>query len=283
MLTKPQRYPNQVDWGDYKTMPDYREGWSNPHSSPVTDIHRALSPDTYAPGFLGELANGRLDVEQQRHETANQVLSPIVGFLQDGQDKVLPYHKQFHHWVGLDGIDRFIREKPADAAAIAAATYFTAGAAGSLADSGTAGATASADAGSTGLTASQTAQAANAITPAFESGSYSVAASSVPTAAEAAITPAFESSLLAPTTAAATPTSSWFSTAKNAFGKFNSVDSYRSNIQRFANNQGPTERERSNAQAAAIGDRILNAGNHAPDTTRSKIASQIVMNRWGMR
>jgi hypothetical protein len=297
MLTTPKKYPNQVDWADYKTMPDYREGWRDPHKSGIVELGRALDVTTYIPG-LNQVSNAWHDAEQEGTTAGNRILSPVVGFLQDGQDKMLPYHKELHHAVGLDGIDRFIREKPVDAAGIAAATYFTAGAASGAAS----------PAGGAGMSAGQTAAAANAITPALQSGAYGVSAAAAPgtagSAMGAAITPAFESAAgaaLAPTaftygglgatgyaagvnalTPSAAGYGSLLSGAKNAYNKFNTVDSYRSNIKRFADQQGPTDQERYNAQAAAIGDRILNAGNN-PTSTRDKIKSQIMMNRWGMR
>ncbi|MCK9622151.1 MAG: hypothetical protein M0R47_16645 [Methylobacter sp.] len=290
-------YNGQIDWGDWQQMPDYRAGWRDKHKSGIADLGRALDVTTYIPG-LNTVSDFAHEGTGQAMTAANQVLSPVVKAV---HKYTLPDY-QLNKGNAIGDIHRFSEEKPADALAIAAATYFTAGAASGLASGGGGGAAAGGMAGST-------AAGSAAITPTFASGAAGAGGAVTAGAGASAITPAFTAAGLsiAPEAAAAgglgaagtaaansllTPAfASWggtgaggglLSQAKNAYNTLNKYDAYRSNLQRFAGNNGPTERDRANAQSAALADRILNAGN-TPQTARQRITNRLMINKYGVR
>jgi hypothetical protein len=122
-----------INWGDWRQMPDYRQFINqNKHSSPVAQIARALDPTTMIPGAQA-IANPIHDAATAGIETGNKVLSPVVGAAQKFTEMTTPGLKQVQNAVPITkDIDRFVREKPIDAAGIAAATYFSGGAAGGM-------------------------------------------------------------------------------------------------------------------------------------------------------
>lgn len=291
-----------INWGDYQKMPDYREGWRDPHASGIGGLLKTLDVGSYIPG-LKEVHNRVDDATTQNLTEANRALSPVVKGINQGLDVIDPTAKWLKKNTYLGDINNFVEEKPADALAVAAATYFSAGAAteaaagagataapaasgGAGATGGMAGASSTAASGTAGISA----LGSEAITPALSSTagaqiSNAAAAGAAATgygglgaagtaAGSAMLTPAFAS---LGTGAAG---SGLLNSAKNIYSKFNKYDQYRSNISKFAGNQH-SERDRMNAQAGALADRILNE--YQPTDYRQKIANQIMMNRYGMR
>jgi hypothetical protein len=249
---------------------------------------------TYIPG-IREVANPIHDVATAGISLGNQVLSPIVKTVNKGLETITPGVKWLHENTALGGINEFIENKPLDALGIAAATYFSGGAASKALGGGA----------STGIGAGSSAVGSSAITPTFASGAGATAAGTTAGAGASAITPAFASSGLSIAPAAAsgglgaagtaaansllTPAfASWggasgaglLSGVKGAYNKFNQVDKYRQNLDRFAKNE-PNERDRMNNQAGQLAERIIQQ-EQVPDI-RSKIANQIMFNRFGMR
>ena len=149
-----------VDYGSlWQDMPDYRE-FSNSHQSAIGSIARALDPMTYIPG-VDIFANKAHDAATAGITAGNTALSPLVGGAIDITNKIDPALGFVHKAVPqTQEIDNFVRNKPVDAAGIAAATYFSGGAASGLFEGAGAG---TAAAGSLGAGAD--AAAANAITP----------------------------------------------------------------------------------------------------------------------
>jgi len=118
-------------------MPDYRQFIApDKHSSPVAKIARALDPMTSIPG-LNKVPNKIHDAATAGIEGGNRALSPAIGAIQEGVEFTTPGLKQLKQKVPIiEDIDRFIRDKPVDAAGIAAASFFSGGAAGGAAAGG---------------------------------------------------------------------------------------------------------------------------------------------------
>lgn len=285
-----------IDYGDWRNLPDYRDGWVDKHKSGIGGMLASMDVGSYIPG-LNVLHNAVNNATTDNLTGANTVLSPIVKGINQGLDYIDPLAKAIKKNTYAGEINDFVENKPADALAVVAATYFSGGALSGAATGGGAGA-------STGIGAGATTAGSAAITPTFASGAGATAAGTTAAAGAGAITPAFASSGLsiapaavsgglgAAGTAAAnsllTPAFASFGGAsggglisglKNAYNKFNSVDKYRGNIDRFAKNQ-PNERDRMNAQAGALADKILN---DQSNDYRSKVANQLMINRFGMR
>lgn len=155
-----------ANWGDWQNMPDYREGWQDKNKSGVARIARALDPTTYIPG-LNIVANKAHDVAERGADMGNRVLSPVVGAAQKVTEFTNPWMKPLQKAVPqIKNIDTFIRDKPVDAAAIAAATFFTGGAASSaLGAGGTAAAPAASTLGGAGGAASAGASGSTLLAP----------------------------------------------------------------------------------------------------------------------
>lgn len=317
------------DWSNWQNMPDYRQFIApDKNKSFIAQISAYLDPHSslgYMPVFKDQqiFRDGTEFYNQGQDAvwtTANRVLEPVMKLESKLGNKTDPVrwslgktfpdeHKGFTEWVNTHG---------ADAAAIAAATYFTAGAAGAAVGSAGAGGAAagagataapaaSGAAGAAGGTAGLTAAGTAAITPAFESAAAAGVGAGVTAGAGAsAITPAFGAAglSLAPEVAAGglgaagtaaansmlTPAfASWggssgaglLSSAKNLYSKFSKVNDYQSNLQTVANTRGRSQAELDQAHAAAIGDKILNS--NQPQTYRQKVANQIMINRFGTR
>lgn len=162
-----------INWGDFWQMPDYRQFQQpNKNRSIVAELGRTLDPMTHIPG-IKEIANPIHDAAQWGADTGNRLLSPVVGAANQVTDFITPGLKQLRRAVPmLENVHQFVQNKPVDAAAIAAATYFSGGAAAKA----FAPAMGGAGAGGTGtaaapLGAANTAAASNAITPtAFTQG-----------------------------------------------------------------------------------------------------------------
>jgi hypothetical protein len=122
-----------INWGDWQQMPDYRQFIDqNKHKSVVGQLARTFDPMTYIPG-VNQVANPIHDAGSAGITAANKALSPVVGAAQKFTEFTTPGLKQLQDAVPVTkDIDRFVRNKPLDAAAIAAATYFSGGAASGL-------------------------------------------------------------------------------------------------------------------------------------------------------
>lgn len=300
-------YTGQINWGNWQELPDYRAGWKDKHKSSISGIAKALDVTTYIPGankvsdFVHEGADRVLT-------TGNQVLSPIVKFATDGSNKITGGgERKINSALGLEGAYDFIREKPVDALAVAAATYFTGGALGGAAAGGGGSAAGGAAAGGTGtLGAAGTTAAGTAITPAF--ASTATGAGVTAGAGAGAITPAFAASGLSIAPAAAsgglgaagtaaansllTPAFASYggasagggllSSAKNLYGKFSSGKNYLDNIKTVADSdKSPTDRDIYNMQATDLAERIRNS--YQPQEYKKKVAKQIMFNKFGGR
>jgi hypothetical protein len=160
-----------INWGDYQQMPDYRAGWIDKNRNAFGGLLRTFDPMTYVPG-LNAPANAAHDIGGNFVSGVNRILSPVVGAAQDFTQATTPGMKQVQQATGMEGIDRFVRDKPFDAAALAAASFFTGGAAAeALGPSAAAAApAASGGAGAMGGMSSASAAGSAAITPAFQSG-----------------------------------------------------------------------------------------------------------------
>jgi len=297
MITKPK----QINYGDWQTMPDYREGWVDPHGSGVGALLKAVDVGGYIPG-LKVLHNAVDDATTQNLSTANAALSPVVKGINAGLDVVDPAAKWLKKNTYAGEINNFVENKPADTLGIIAATFFTAGAAGGAAAGAGEGAGAA-----TGIGAGSSAAGSAAITPAFGSTAAGAGAGVTAGAGAGAITPAFGAAGLsiAPEVAAAgglgaagtaaagsmlTPAfASWggagtgsglLSQAKDLYGKYKKIDQYRSNIDTFAKNQ-PNEQARMDAQAGQLAERIIQQ--EPASDYKKKVANQIMMNKFGMR
>jgi len=165
-----------IKYGDWQSMPDYREGWQDKNKSSVVGAIKALDLTTRVPG-LKEISNKVHEGEDYIMTGANRVLEPILQAESAGAGQADPIrqtlskvdperHKMYQDWWNSHG---------ADVAAIAAISYFTGGAAanalgpsaGAGAGSGAAAAApaASGGAGAAGGTAGLGAAATSAITP----------------------------------------------------------------------------------------------------------------------
>jgi len=185
-----------INWGDYQNMPDYREGWQDPHQSGVARMGRALDPTTYIPG-LNQISNPIHSMAESTADASNAALSPVMKGLDKFTETTTPGLKQLRSSVpGMEGITNFVNNKPVDAAAIAAASFFSGGAAAkafpALGGAGVGTSAAGAPLGEAG-----TAAATNALTPAaFTTGGSAFAAPVSPlmsagtTAGMNALTPA---------------------------------------------------------------------------------------------
>jgi hypothetical protein len=304
-----------MNFGDWQNMPDYREGWRDKNKNAFGSMLRAADPMTYVPG-LGAPANLAHDIGGEFVTGANRVLSPIVKGTNQVLEATTPGVKQMHEAVpALGNVNRFIEDKPFDAAALMAATFFSGGAAANAIGSGAAAAPAAsgaagamggmASAGTTGTSAitpalSGTAAGtgagvgtgaagsttgalipASAISPAMASGAYggisgASGLGTLGTAGTAAATSALTPSFM--TMGAAAP--SFMDTASNAISKGREFKSYHSNMNNFAGQD--TDRLRSNNQANALSQKILDS-NSVPTTNIKRIADRISMNRWGQR
>jgi hypothetical protein len=277
-----------IDFGDFWQMPDYRQGMGNKNASGIARLARTLDPMTYIPG-IKEVANPIHNLAEQGADFGNQVLSPVVGAAQKFTELTTPGLKQVQNAVPfVKDIDRFVRDKPVDAAAIAAATFFTAGAATpALTGAGTGGA----------LGAAGSSAATSALTPAFTSAAGTAAGaapSALTTAAGAggaglgtlgsagtaaglsALTPAFQGAgLAAGTGAAGSAGSNMLSsfnnlikplkTAKNTIDRFGG--DYVKNLKNFA--EPDREGERQYKLAEQLAERVINDKTQ-PDFSRFK-------------
>lgn len=299
-----------INYGDWQNMPDYREGWVDKHKNAFGDLLRAMDPMTYIPG-VNVVANAVHDVGDEFVTGANRVLSPIVKGTNQVLEATTPGVKQLHEAVPMLGnINRFIEDKPFDAAALAAATFFSGGAAanamgaaaapaasggagamGGMASAGAAGSAAitpsfmsGAAAGGgigAGVAGSTTGAlvGANAITPALASGTYGgiAGASGLGTlgtagtaAGMSALTPAFASMGGAVSYGA-------MDTAKSFMNKAMEANRYRKNFSQFS---GPdTDKLNADRQANAFAQKILES-NSVPTINIKRIADKISMNRW---
>lgn len=301
---------NQINWGQWQSMPDYREGWKDKNKSSIVGIIRALDLTQKIPG-IGEVSKTIHEGEDRVMTGLNRALAPLLKFESEtvGQadpirqtlSKVAPEtHKRYQDWWNNHG---------ADVAAIAALTYVTGGAgakAAAGAGSGTGAATGAtaAPAASGGATASgglagSTAAATQAISPVLASlgggtaapasiGSVTgggLASAAAPgtlgaagtSAAMNALTPAFA------TFGAATP-----STAQGIFNAAKQGNAYRSNISKVqATDTGPTDEQRNRAMKESLAQQILKSGERKPEDQKDKkiknMANNIMMNRFNQR
>lgn len=266
-------------------MPDYRAGMGNKNASGIARLGQMLDPMTYVPG-INQTVNPIHEAGIQVADAGNRMLSPVVGAAQKFTEATTPGMRQFQNAVPITkDIDRFVRDKPVDAAAIAAATFFTAGAATpALSGAGTGGTLGAAGAGA----------ATSAVTPAFSSaaGTAAAAAPSALTSAAgaggaglgtlgsagtaaglSALTPAFEgASLAAGTGAAGTTGSNLLSSFKDFIRPLKTAKSriggdYIDNLRSFA--EPDREGERQYKLADQLAQRIMNDKTQ-PDFSRFK-------------
>lgn len=274
-----------INYGQWQTTPDYREGLGNTHQAAFGGILRALDPATYVPG-LNTVANFAHDVGDSAVTQVNTALSPIVGGLQKYTELTTPGLKQLNKIVPWQqGADEFVRNKPFDAAALAAATYFSGGQASKLA--GAAGAPAASTIGGTGGLASAGAAGTEALTPAFAGGASVANGAGVGAAGSttgglvgaSSITPALTyggaggvagasglGTLGTAGTAAANSalTPSFASlggggvlqSARPALNRLKQVNQYRSNFRAASGNQQQQQQDYS------LGDQLLNDNNN---------------------
>lgn len=306
-------YTGQVNWSDWQQMPDYRSGWRDKNKSSIGSIITYLDPHTslgYMPVFKNvDFLRQGSDFSMKGNEAlwtgANRVLEPILTAeskilgkydpVRYSLSKAFPeQHANVTNWVNTHG---------ADAAAIAAATYFTAGAAGAAVGSAAGGGAAATGAGGAaagsalggGAAASGTgaisALGSAAITPAFSSTVGAGLSSSAAAGAAGLGYGGLGAAGTAAGLSAITPALASLGTAgsslgllgslKAAYGTVKPYTSMASNIKSFADaNKAPTDRERYASQAGAMAERVLQAGE---ETARQRIAKQLVINKFGMR
>jgi len=159
-----------IPTGQWQDSPDPNAGWRDPHRSGIAALGRILDPVSYIPGL--KVIPEAVDkyVTQPVTDTANRVLSPIVGAVQAVEHKINPISNYLDKNVGIiQGINQFARDKPADTLGILAASFFGGGALAGAASSAAAPA-ASGAAGASGGATSAGAAGSAAITPAFQSG-----------------------------------------------------------------------------------------------------------------
>jgi hypothetical protein len=304
-----------INFGDWQNMPDYREGWRDKNKNAFGSMLRAADPMTYVPG-LGAPANMAHDIGGEFVTGANRVLSPIVKGTNQVLEATTPGVKQLHEAVPMLGnINRFVEDKPFDAAALMAATFFTGGAAANALGSAAAAApAASGGAGAMGGMASAGTTGTAAITPALSvtaagtgAGAGAGAAGSTTGALipASAISPAMASgayggisgaagtgTLGTAGTAAATSalTPSFMTMGGAGYGAIEKARSFMGKAQdaqryqkSFSNVVEPdTDKLNANRQANGLAQKILDS-NSVPTTNIKRIADRISMNRWGQR
>jgi len=296
---------NQVNWGQWQSMPDYREGWKDKNKSSIVGLIRSLDLTQKIPG-IGEVSKTVHEGEDRVLSGVNRVLAPILSFESEtgGQadpirqtlSKVSPEtHKRYQDWWNNHG---------GDIAAVAALTYLTAGAGTAAATSGGGGAATgatAAPAASGGATASgglagSTAAATQAITPSLASlGAGTAAPASV-----GSVTGGGLASAAAPGTLGAAGTSAAINALTPAFATFGATtpstassiynaakqgNAYRSNISKLqSTDTGPTEEQRSRGMAESLAQQILKSGERKPEDYKIKrMANNIMMNRFNKR
>lgn len=298
-----------MNFGDWQSMPDYREGWVDKKKNAFGSLLRAADPMTYVPG-VNVTANAAHDIGGEFVTGANRVLSPIVKGTNQVLEATTPGVKKMHEAVPMLGnINRFAEDKPFDAAALAAATFFTGGAAAKGIGAMSAAPAASGGAGAMGGLSSAGAAGSAAITPSFMSGAAAgggmgAGAAGSTTGAlvgASSITPALASGTYggmagasglgtlgtAGTAAATSALTPGFATmgagygamdtAKSFMNKASEANSYRKNFSQFS---GPdTDKIRANTQANAFAQKILDS-NSVPTTNIKRIADKISMKRW---
>jgi len=145
----------------------------NPHESQVTGIAKAFDPTSY---ILPDEMTGHAYAPQIM-EGINTTFSPITGFVEDTLNFTTPGKQWLEGQVPILGQwSDTMRNRPGDAAAIAASMYGAGAAAGAMGGAGATGAGTGGTLGSAGSTA-----ATSAITPTFSSGA-GMAASAAPSA-----------------------------------------------------------------------------------------------------
>jgi len=295
---------NQINWGQWQSMPDYREGLKDKNKSAIVGVIRALDLTQNVP-VIGEASKFIHEGEDRVITGVNRALAPILKFESEtgGQadpirqtlSKIAPeQHKRYQDWWNNHG---------ADIAAIAAITYATAGA-GTSAAAGGGGGTASTTAapaastvgGGGGLAGSTTA-AVNAITPstfsalsgigggaaggttagsvtggglASAAGTGTLGAAGT-SAAMNALTPAFA------TFGATTP-----STASGVLNAIKQGNNYRSNINtlRGSSDTGLDDQQRNRVMAESLAQQILKSGEKQEQPKIKRMAANIMMNRF---
>ena len=286
-----------INYGDWQNMPDYREGWVDKHKNAFGDLLRAADPMTYVPG-ISSVANPIHDMGDAAVTGINTTLSPVIKATNKVLKTVTPGVQYMEDNIpAMGNVNRFIENKPFDAAALAAATFFSGGAAGeALGPSATAAPAVSGGTGAMGGLNSFGAAATNAITPALSGTAAGTGAgagagmggsvggtltsisapSTLGTAGTAAATNAITPALS--TLGASTP--SFMANAANVLNKGREFKSYFDNMNTMA---GPdTNRIRSNNQANAFAQQIINS-NSVPTTNTGRIADKIMMKRIGGR
>jgi len=302
---------NYGDWRETEKLAG-SNAWQNPHSNAFGGMLRALDPMTYVPG-VGSVSNAVHDVGGEVVTGLNTALSPIVKGTNDVLKTVSPGVQYLEDHTMMGGINRFVENKPADALALAAATFFSAGAASSAMGAGATAAApaASGGAGAAGGMAGYGAAGSAALTPALSSGAVAgsgmgagVAGSTTGSLVGAsAITPALSSGAYggiagasglgtlgtagtAAATSALTPAltslgtgASFMSKLKPMIDKAKTANSYKNSF----SNQAMPDRDRINANAQA--DNLARAivGSDSEPAVKNRITNQIVMNRFGMR
>jgi len=306
--------PSQIKWGDWQSMPDYREGWKDKNKSAVVGIIRALDLTQKLP-VIGEASKFIHEGEDRVMTGINRVLAPIMKFENETGGKIDPIrqtlskvapeqHKNYIDWFTNHG---------ADVAAIAAASYFTGGAAANAVGGGggAAGGGAASTAGGAGGTSSLGAAGSSAITPVFSSGAAG-AGTGAGTAGSTtgslvgagAITPAFaggastggiagasglgtlgtagtQAALAAITPAfaggAATP-----SALSQVYNALKRPENIRSNINTLrGTDSGPTDTDRMRNQKMQIAELIYRNGQQPQPNDRFKrLSQQIFANRF---
>jgi hypothetical protein len=302
-----------MNFGDWQSMPDYRDGWKDKNKNAFGGMLRAMDPMTYVPG-VNVLANSAHDIGGEFVSGANRALSPLVKGTNQVLEATTPGVKQMHEAVpALGNVNRFIEDKPFDAAALAAATFFSGGAAAKAMGAGAAAApAASGGAGAMGGLSSAGAAGTSAITPSFASGAVGAGAGAGAAGSTTgslvgagAITPGLASGTYggiagaagtgtlgtagtAASGSALTPSfmamgasaPSFMDTAGHTISKGREFKSYHDNINRFS---GPdTDKARANNQANSFAQKILDS-NSVPTTATGRIANKIIMKRPGGR
>lgn len=179
------------DYGNWQNMPNPNEGYVNPHQSGIARLGRMLDPTSHIVSAIGGNDAPQVhDVLEKVADYSNEAISPVMGFVMQGEETLNPYIKEINKSQGT-GLRNFVKNKPVDTAAILAASFFGGGAAAAGAGSG--GTAAAGTLGAAGQTAANA-----AITGASTTG----AASGLGAAGSAAVTPAFASGLGATTVTA---------------------------------------------------------------------------------
>jgi len=284
---------NNINFGNWQETEKLTGSntWQDPHHSGIADLGRKLDVMTYVPG-LNALPNTVHDIAIPVASAVNQYASPVVGVAQEINRYANPWIKTIKKsapgaYDYINGIEEYAHQKPGDAAAVAAATYFTAGAATEAVAGAGAAAAPAASGGAeavgglgAGAEAGIGAAAGNAITPTFASGAVDagMAGASAGTGTLGAAGTAAGAGMLTPSFGAG-GASSFMNSIRPIMDKVKTVNSYKNSLssQTTPNN----DRINANNQADNLTRSILNSGN-APSTT-GRITNQIVMNRFGMR